>query len=107
MDGIRIPSSRPVVVDSATILVPILKHSMNLEIDAVVVLALKLCQQRIINALPGSWILFCYIFAITNLQSVAVQCWLLFRHFQGLPKATYGCFEIKECQSCHYMRDSS
>ena len=36
MDGIRIPSSRPVVVDSATILVPILKHSMNLEIDAVV-----------------------------------------------------------------------
>jgi hypothetical protein len=41
MDGIRIPSSRPVVVDSATILVPILKHSMNLEIDAVVVLALN------------------------------------------------------------------
>ena len=52
MDSIRIPSARPVVVDPATILVPILKHPMNLEIDAVVVLALKLCQQRIINAYP-------------------------------------------------------
>ena len=77
MYNIRIPSSRPVVVDSATILVPILKHSMNLEFDAVVVLALKLCQQRIINALPEWWILFCYIFAITNLQSVAVLASIL------------------------------
>ena len=50
MDSIRIPSSRPVVVDSATILVSILKHPMNLEIDAVVSFKGQLISELIFGA---------------------------------------------------------
>ena len=66
-------------------------------------LVLKLCQQRIINAFPESWILFCYIFAITNLQSVAVLAPILDTS-KVCPKATFKCFKIKECKGCHFFR---